>query len=363
MISNSEPFVDVSFNIKNKSDTQIQTLFSAHCEINLAGSAMLDMMLPPGPLDGRWLGGNVAQHAEIDGYVNSMSVSKDPIKTNMPTVDVIHFQSRAKLSNYTLIAINNAFEQDATIDRLKLDVRIIMPTLLFTNPTALVSAGGRIIKFETTDQLSRRDWMQWLQSWGYQTTLMYLPTSVYEEIKTQMRERGYTKEWEAVYAAMRSLKKSTVNVNLLRGNSYSMIFEDRIRDRILNSKKDLFMIMTVIDTTLVNEIEQTAKRGVDVKLIIGTRLDKKEMHGKNGKYLALTRLKKILNVKLKEGFHGRMIVADNYLIVGSVDLDRQGLTVHDNLAIETDEPTAVNRAKELFYDVLGESEDLSLDSK
>jgi phosphatidylserine/phosphatidylglycerophosphate/cardiolipin synthase-like enzyme len=63
-------------------------------------------------------------------------------------------------------------------------------------------------------------------------------------------------------------------------------------------------------------------------------------------------------VKLKEGFHGRMIVADNFLILGSVDLDKQGLTVHDNLAIETDEPTAVERAKELFNEILNESEDL-----
>jgi hypothetical protein len=54
---------------------------------------MLNVMLPPSPLEGRWLGGTVAGHGEIDAYVNSMSVCKNPINTNMPTVDMIHFQS------------------------------------------------------------------------------------------------------------------------------------------------------------------------------------------------------------------------------------------------------------------------------
>ena len=50
-------------------------------------------------------------------------------------------------------------------------------------------------------------------------------------------------------------------------------------------------------------------------------INKNEMHERNSKYIALKRLKKTLMVKLKEGFHGRMIVADNFLILGSVDLD------------------------------------------
>jgi hypothetical protein len=35
----------------------------------------------------------LAGHGEIDAYVNSMSVCKNPTNTNMPTVDMIHFQS------------------------------------------------------------------------------------------------------------------------------------------------------------------------------------------------------------------------------------------------------------------------------
>ena len=42
-----------------------------------------------------------------------------------------------------------------------------------------------------------------------------------------------------------------------------------------------------------------------------------------------------------------MMIVDDKLIIGSLDLDNQGLTAHDNLVIETDEETAVERAKEI----------------
>jgi hypothetical protein len=60
---------------------------------------MLNVMLAPSPLEGRWLDGTVAGHGEIDAYVSSMSVCKNPINTNMPTVDMIQLQERNNLQN------------------------------------------------------------------------------------------------------------------------------------------------------------------------------------------------------------------------------------------------------------------------
>ena len=48
------------------------------------------------------------------------------------------------------------------------------------------------------------------------------------------------------------------------------------------------------------------------------------------------------------------------MIVGSFDMDRQGVTVHDNVVVKTDDVTAVERAKELFFDIAGQSITLSI---
>lgn len=70
-----------------------------------------------------------------------------------------------------------------------------------------------------------------------------------------------------------------------------------------------------------------------------------------------------VQIRLKEGFHGRMVIADNLLLVGSMDLDNQGLSVHDNLSIQTNDATALTRSKELFSEIFGESNVIRTSSK
>jgi hypothetical protein len=100
-----------------------------------------------------------------------------------------------------------------------------------------------------------------------------------------------------------------------------------------------------------------------VKIIIAPlRLDKQSSGSRNPIIKPLSELDKCSDIKIKDDWHGRMIIVDDKLIVGSLDLDRQGLTVHDNVVIETDEQTAVERAKEIFHELESQSHPLELPS-
>ena len=100
-----------------------------------------------------------------------------------------------------------------------------------------------------------------------------------------------------------------------------------------------------------------------MKIIIGPlRSDKQSIGSRNPIIKALSELNKYSDIKIKDDWHGRMIIVDGELIVGSLDLDRQGLTVHDNVVTETDEQTVVERAKEIFYELASQSRPLELSS-
>ena len=70
----------------------------------------------------------------------------------------------------------------------------------------------------------------------------------------------------------------------------------------------------------------------------------------------MTSSKKGIRARFKSDFHGRMLIIDDMLIIGSADLDSQGLTVHNNIAIQSDSSTAVQRSLEIFHELERESE-------
>jgi phosphatidylserine/phosphatidylglycerophosphate/cardiolipin synthase-like enzyme len=159
--------------------------------------------------------------------------------------------------------------------------------------------------------------------------------------------------------AVRALERPTVNVNVLRGSPSSQLFREKLKDIISSVKKYLFIVVTTIDNSLANEIIQAVNRGADVKIVVGSFDSSILKQSRTAKGVGFRNLINRVQIRSKEGFHGRMIIADDSVMVGSVDLDNQGLTVHDNLAIQTDEVTAVARAKEIFYELFNESKKLS----
>jgi hypothetical protein len=102
-------------------------------------------------------------------------------------------------------------------------------------------------------------------------------------------------------------------------------------------------------------------RNVQVKIILG-RLRAEWNRPIDPKLTALKDLSKYVEIKTKVDWHGRMIIVDDRLIVGSLDLDRQGLTVHDNVVFETDDQTTIQKAKELFFDITLQSATLQIPS-
>ena len=82
-----------------------------------------------------------------------------------------------------------------------------------------------------------------------------------------------------------------------------------------------------------------ASRNVDVRIIIGKFEDKWLQGGREAHGIAISKLL---------GIHERMLIIDDMLFVGSVDLDNPGLNVHDNLTMQTTDTTALLSAKDVW---------------
>ena len=132
-----------------------------------------------------------------------------------------------------------------------------------------------------------------------------------------------------------------------RSNSSDRALSEQIKRLIVDSRRYIYIAVQTIDGTFSDDIIKAARRNVQVKIIVGP-LDKQPKGPRNPIIKALTDLDKCSELKIKDDWHGRMIIVDDKLIVGSLDLDRQGLTVHDNVVIETDEETAVERARNIL---------------
>lgn len=110
----------------------------------------------------------------------------------------------------------------------------------------------------------------------------------------------------------------------------------------------------------MQEIIEVVKRKVDVKIVIGMFDKAKWNHQKERHWIAAEAILRVTKIKIKRDYHGRMLIADDVLIVGSADIDSQGLQVHENIVAQTDEQTAVIRAKQIFEELYNSSEDLAI---
>lgn len=359
-IHNSEPFIKISFEIKSKDNNQIYTLYSGHCEIRSGSFIIANTSVVPDP--DRWIGGQSGA-LEVPSFINGLNISMDSQST-IPTKSSMMFTAVASLSSDVLMLINNEFECDpSSTDALPLNAEIRIPTMIFIEENRqIIPRGGAVLKFNVEYQLSRKNWLQWIGSWGYKTTLMYLPTDIYSKIKELALRMGYTKEWEVVAMALRNPEPLGLNT-VRRSHSSDRALSERIKTLIVNSRRYLYIAVQTIDGTFSDDIVKAAKRDVQVKIIIGPlRSDKQSIGSRNPIIKALSELNKYSDIKIKDDWHGRMIIVDGELIVGSLDLDRQGLTVHDNVVTETDEQTVVERAKEIFYELASQSRPLELSS-
>jgi phosphatidylserine/phosphatidylglycerophosphate/cardiolipin synthase-like enzyme len=172
-----------------------------------------------------------------------------------------------------------------------------------------------------------------------------------------MKKYGYLKEWEVISRAVYNLDSlPAATISLKRSNPSDNTLRDNLRDLMAKSRRILYIAVQIIDTSYMNEIIDAAKRNVDVRVIVG-RWDPAWTHGRDRKGIAIESfLKEGIRIRLKKDFHVRMIVVDDNLFVGSLDLDAQGLSAHDNLTIETTDITTLSRAREIFLELENTSE-------
>ncbi|MGH9924328.1 MAG: phospholipase D family protein, partial [Nitrososphaeraceae archaeon] len=185
---------------------------------------------------------------------------------------------------------------------------------------------------------------------------------VYLRLQKQMKQSGFIKEWEVISAALTKSKNGSPysDVSIKRNNSLQMPVKDAITDLIKNAKKRIYIAVQMIDNFFLNELSAAIDKGLDVRIIIGT-YEPKWLHNRDRRGIFIMTLLQKISLRFKGDFHGRMLIIDDVILVGSVDLDTQGLLVHDNVAVQTQDITAVAKGMEIFLELERESKLLKLE--
>lgn len=153
-------------------------------------------------------------------------------------------------------------------------------------------------------------------------------------------------------------------------NGYVMPYSDNPLDTenvgrtvymsILNNAKKYVYIMTpylILDDELLSTIKYTAKRGIDVKIIMPHVPDKKMVY-----WLGRSYYEELLkaNVKIYEynpGFvHGKMFISDDdKAVVGTINLDYRSLYLHFECGCFIYQNSVIKKIKEDYKKTLEES--------
>jgi sugar-specific transcriptional regulator TrmB len=346
--------LELSFFVKNLSKEKNYTVLPAQCILRSFYIEIARTIIFPTPSSS--FVGEPAMKPVAGTYLASTS------SINLPPESSIEFKGVVSLSPWALQSINEELDKYSPGGRdVRMEVMITLPAIEFTKmDESFVYNGCALNGFEFSYKVGELEWIDWLKNWGYQITLIYVPYSISEKLKELTRKMGFLKEWEVISLMLRNLEKITPKFTLLRGTAIEPVLRDRIRQLIENAKKRLYIAVQVIDTELLKEIIDAINRGVDVKIVIAEPDMRWFKYKRDAKALALKELNKLLKIKVKEDLHCRMLVIDERVVIGSMDLDRQGLTVHDNIAIETDDSTLIENAIEEFHKIFQISKDLQI---
>jgi hypothetical protein len=350
----TSPSLKISFSISNASKEKNYTILSTQCVIRSFYNEVIRTIICPTPSS--WFVGKPAVKPVAGAHMASTG------GINLPPEGSVRFEGIVSLTPQALRSINEELDKRSPGGRdVEMEVMIILPAIEFTKKDDIfVYNGGVLNKFEFSYRVGEIEWIEWLRSWGYQTTLVYVPYDISEKLKEYMKKMGFLKEWEVISFMLRNLEKIPPKSVLLRGTATKPVLRDRIKHLIENAKKSLYIAVQVIDTELLRELVDALNRRVDVKIVIAEPDKKWFKYRRDARALALKELNKLLKVKVKEDLHCRMLMIDEDVMIGSMDLDRQGLTVHDNIAIETNDPTVVERVKEEFHNIFQASKDLQI---
>ncbi|MGH9974273.1 MAG: phospholipase D-like domain-containing protein, partial [Nitrososphaeraceae archaeon] len=247
---------------------------------------------------------------------------------------------------------------------ITLEVEIFVPVIARRNQDDGQPDQYVCCKYYFPHQLESSQWIDWLRIWGFRTRLITMPEEVYLRIQEQMKQSGFIKEWEVISAALTKSKNGSPYsvVSIKRNKSSQMIVKKTITNLIVNAKKRIYIAVQMIDNSLLNELIAAIDRGLDVRIIIGI-YEAKWLHSRDRRGIFIATISQKISLRIKDDFHGRMIIIDDVIFVGSIDLDSQGLSVHDNIVVQAQDATAVTRGIETFLELEKESKPLELNNE
>jgi len=193
-------------------------------------------------------------------------------------------------------------------------------------------------------------WTGFLRKWGYAVKWVQMPEKVVKKLREKAKEHGMTKEWEIVDRALSAGDMLKNDYSIVHGSSKVRDLEERAINMIKETQKRLLVASQIIDTTVSSEIIGVSKNVGEVKILVSTPKPEWLKRERDARGIALQDLfsTKNIEVRISGKLHARFLVVDEKLLLGSMDLDRQGLTVHDNLAVYTNDSVLVKRSLEEF---------------
>ena len=334
------PTLRISFHIRNISSSKVYAVLPALCKVKANYLLVDEVIMYPHPSG--WFVGDVRENNL--GVTSSGEIMRG---------ETLNFNGILMLKPYVLGHINEHLEKRKDINFI---IEILLPAMrLEVKENDMTFSGMVLNKFETFYRIDRDTWFDWLRTWGYSTTLIHVPADIATKLQELARKAGYLKEWEVISAALRQFNLEGQKVILLRGNVRSPLLKKVIQDLLERAKNRIYIAVQIIDTELLDKIIEAVKRGVDVRIIIAEPRREWISRPKDARGIALRELSNYVRIQTKSDLHMRMLIIDDEVLVGSMDLDRQGLTVHDNIAVYTDNPETLHKALEEFDNISREA--------
>ena len=347
------PALTISFTIRNGSKNKGYSISASLCRIYAFGRLVGSFSLYTHGNGWTRVAGHVKPRVgEIEGGIGKTFVLPD--KT-------LKFEEIFWLTPDLLRFVNEEFEKGVPGKRkVDLKIEIFLHATRFKKMDAPREApvyeGGTVHRFDFQHTIGEIEWVAFLKSWGYRTTLIYVPVNVAEKLQEAMKTMGFLKEWEVIDELMKKIKDIKPQQLLLCTKE---TLKQKYLELVNTTSKQLLIMCRAIDE-LVGEhiVKAKAEKNIDVKLIIApASLLKHEKFPELRRFQQTIRSLRDIGVEIKENtnIHARILIADDKVIVGSTDPDYFGLMLHINASVYTEDPTVIEKAKMFFDDVWRDS--------
>lgn len=334
-----------SFDLVNKSTDKLYSMLYCICKLKVRNSVIGTFLIEPH--SGTW-----QNQGEVQIVPEEQSGSTSDV--NLAPAGRIRFERYHMVSADFLRVTNAEFDHQLPGQRfVQFDVELYVYATQYRNDgeTFGASEGNFVTSFIFSRRIEENEWLNWIRSIGYRTTLISVPQNLANKIDALAKERGMLKEWELISMSLESFSKNTPTMAILRGDSATQRLKGVIAEMIDRANKRIHIAVQYIDTTLLPELKLAAtNRKVDMKLLT-VDPEPRIFNTRNPKATALREIASFGQIRTSRELHSRMVLTESDVIVGSMDLDVQGLTFHENIAMMTNDVTAVSSASQEFNEM------------